>query len=508
MILLWKLVIFVNFVSFYVDCQFENQYLGHHYTAEEYNNQELACDTQICLRDAQRLLLAATQNSTIKPCDDFVEFSLGQFIKLGALNDRYDIVGFSYVRVNGTAEMLQYVMSYGGAPFLVSSWDENNFNIKELFEKESYDAGRYFLNQYIGLCEHPKNKSQGIVCLRTSNPITIQNVDDSIQMFKVFNIDVQLIRSVHHKAIGFMTSQYKQLFVVYAFDENEKHEYGTNKSKQRWEQCVKQLSQIFGTALQGLHAERYYKKEVHESVKILIKESVKDFIDEINKYDMNDNAKKDIVDRLNNVQYVIGDREEVLDLQKIDEFYKELELDGTEGNVESFLKMIKHNRNIYNNPKSNWKRQINEFQGDYIEYAVEDNIIYISQSKLEYPDYHPNRSQFFNTANLVHQTFHVLKDEFYSFILKKWNHEFEFINGVHTLAYKNYVKWEELGGKELKLPGFYLTNQQMYWVALVHTLYYKFHPHNTSEDPFQNKNLNVEFIENTEFKEAFNCSKN
>ncbi|CAO1329984.1 unnamed protein product [Diamesa hyperborea] len=250
MFLLWKLVIFVNCVSFFVDCQFENQYLGHHFTAEEYNNQELACDTTICLRDAQLLLLAATQNKTIEPCDDFAEFSMGQFIKLAAHNDRYKRVGFindvllldwnrkrkvlsakikgkdirpfkiaknfyqncvnsDNVRVNGTAEMLQYVKSYGGAPFIDSSWDENNFNIKELFEKESFDAVDYFLNHKIELCEHSKNKFQEIVCFRTSTVNRIQSIeiDDIIQMYKVLNIDKQLIRSVYNDSIDFTKAQ-------------------------------------------------------------------------------------------------------------------------------------------------------------------------------------------------------------------------------------------------------------------------------------------------------------
>ena len=74
--------------------QFENQYLGHHITFDEYNHLELACDTKLCLRDAQLLRLAATQNKTIEPCEDFAEFSMGRFIELGAINERYGHTGF------------------------------------------------------------------------------------------------------------------------------------------------------------------------------------------------------------------------------------------------------------------------------------------------------------------------------------------------------------------------------------------------------------------------------
>lgn len=92
---LWKIIIVLNIIPFYVDCQFDSQYLGNYLTFDQYNKLELGCDTTICLRDAQRLRLAATQNKTIEPCDDFKEFSMGQFIKLRAPDDRLQTVGFS-----------------------------------------------------------------------------------------------------------------------------------------------------------------------------------------------------------------------------------------------------------------------------------------------------------------------------------------------------------------------------------------------------------------------------
>ena len=73
---------------------FESQYVGSYYTMEEYNKLELACDNKYCLLDANRLLVAATQNESIQPCDNFLEFTMGEFIKLGALHDRYSFLGF------------------------------------------------------------------------------------------------------------------------------------------------------------------------------------------------------------------------------------------------------------------------------------------------------------------------------------------------------------------------------------------------------------------------------
>ena len=98
-------------------------------------------------------------------------------------------------------------------------------------------------------------------------------------------------------------------------------------------------------------------------------------IGEINKLDINNEAKLDVVGKLNTATYVIGYPEEVLDLQKVEEFYKELELYGTEGIIETILKLQKHNKKINNNPKSDWKRKIKKFGGDYLNYFIEENII-------------------------------------------------------------------------------------------------------------------------------------
>lgn len=88
------IVFVLNFVALSVGAQFDNQYLGHHYTLDEYNNLELGCQTTICLRDAQRLLLAATQDNSTEPCENFPEFAMGRFIELAALHDRYETTGF------------------------------------------------------------------------------------------------------------------------------------------------------------------------------------------------------------------------------------------------------------------------------------------------------------------------------------------------------------------------------------------------------------------------------
>lgn len=94
-ILLLLLVFCIAKFSF--SLSFVNQYLGNYYTMEQYRNLELACENKYCLSDANRLLVAATQNASLDPCDDFLTFTMDEFIKYGALHDRYSYLGFQGV---------------------------------------------------------------------------------------------------------------------------------------------------------------------------------------------------------------------------------------------------------------------------------------------------------------------------------------------------------------------------------------------------------------------------
>lgn len=62
-----------------------------------------------------------------------------------------------------------------GAPFLNASWDETNFHIKELFEKETRETINYFLYHDTGRCSHPQNKSKDIFCFESYYPLTFSH---------------------------------------------------------------------------------------------------------------------------------------------------------------------------------------------------------------------------------------------------------------------------------------------------------------------------------------------
>lgn len=75
-----------------VQAQFKVQLIGNYVSKNELANREY-CTTKQCLTDSQILFEAASQNSTVTPCEDFKEFALGDFIKHSALNERYQYKG-------------------------------------------------------------------------------------------------------------------------------------------------------------------------------------------------------------------------------------------------------------------------------------------------------------------------------------------------------------------------------------------------------------------------------
>ena len=126
-----------------------------------------------------------------------------------------------------------------------------------------------------------------------------------------------------------------------------------------------------------------------------------------------------------------------------------------------------------------------------------------------YPYYHPHRSRFFNTVTLYQETASYLLHYLEEYLLTKWNIEDAKIVDSLELAYKNYVSWEESGGKDLQLPGFFLTNRQMFWVALAHKQYFKFHSHSKYKTKFNSalQHFHLTYKNNDHFRDDFNCSE-
>lgn len=72
---------------------FEVQVFGDSISIEEYNSREF-CSSKYCIMDSNRLISSVTQNKSIRPCDDFKTYAMGEFLKYRAINDRYPVLSF------------------------------------------------------------------------------------------------------------------------------------------------------------------------------------------------------------------------------------------------------------------------------------------------------------------------------------------------------------------------------------------------------------------------------
>lgn len=95
---------------------------------------------------------------------------------------------------------------------------------------------------------------------------------------------------------------------------------------------------------------------------------------------------------------------------------------------------------------------------------------------------------------------------------QEYNLKYTFKYDSIQLGYKNYINWEKNSGiKERKIPGFKLSNRQMYWLAFANSYYMKYH----TNVPFyqlealklQYQHFHVWFKARDEFREAFGCEE-
>lgn len=122
-----------------------------------------------------------------------------------------------------------------------------------------------------------------------------------------------------------------------------------------------------------------------------------------------------------------------------------------------------------------------------------------------YPFFHPNRSKFFNMVTLYKATLEAidegLEQAFPDRLLNFFSSE--------RITDKSYLKWEVEGGVDRSLPAFKLTNRQMLWVCMAHTIARKFHrnspKHINEKNRIVNDNLHIHFKQFSGFRDAFEC---
>lgn len=197
------IVVLLYLFNGHVAGQFDLQFIGD--SVSELDRDY--CESKYCLLDANILFYAATQNASVKACDDFKEFSLGTFIKYRAVDDREQYNGLwgdvrtvhnekqrkllaekineskdsrvvkvmkkyfaqcvnaTFVKGDGTKDFRDYFKSFGIS--IYPTVDQSNFNMSKVFDEEPEESTYLLLKHELQRCPHPNDDSKEILCLKS-----------------------------------------------------------------------------------------------------------------------------------------------------------------------------------------------------------------------------------------------------------------------------------------------------------------------------------------------------
>ncbi|KAG5669415.1 hypothetical protein PVAND_017302 [Polypedilum vanderplanki] len=224
----------------------------------------------------------------------------------------------------------------------------------------------------------------------------------------------------------------------------------------------------------------------------------------------------DVLFKLKNLKIFISLPKSIFSISKLEEFYENLNLNGNENFMESYWKIEKHHRRLRNEPKTSWRRQIDqvvETNKKLLKYSVEDgNILYFSPLYVVYPIYHPLRPRFFNMAMLFKETIIGLYWDIRKYIQNKYKIDIllSIIELPDQISYEYYKNWLK-NHTELQIGANYLTNEQLYWVADAVTRFNKYH--RTVPKTINKRNrltsdeyMHARYKNFKGFQEAFKCN--
>lgn len=166
-------------------------------------------------------------------------------------------------------------------------------------------------------------------------------------------------------------------FTAYVFPKEEARQFGTKRTKQRFEQCLAFLQRHMRPAVEAMMAVNLYDKLVQESATELVTLAVSDSIRHINNSDnFNNETKALMIEKLKLIKIWVMFPDEILNVTKINELYDELDFDGTENFVEHFIELPKYDRKLETKPLYSWIKILRRaISNDFTSYSIDDNII-------------------------------------------------------------------------------------------------------------------------------------
>ncbi|CAO1430985.1 unnamed protein product [Diamesa tonsa] len=250
----------------------------------------------------------------------------------------------------------------------------------------------------------------------------------------------------------------REMFEVYPFDHIKEEYSNIKKTHQRFEICIDLLESNFRFPVQLLYVRKFLKPRVKVAAESLMKDAINYMINITMDMDkLDDSLKMKMSESLGAIQVVAGYPDELIDEKYLNEkLFNNLKLTGNEELFE-----------LYSQNPQRWNLKGQNFFSTFEEFPA-------------------LRVLFFGANN---------DWTIYDYFSKMSGDELSF-------PYRYYLNWESKNGLEATLPGFRLTNRQMFWLSLRQSKCFKDQVGNTDQ------NQGDHYINNyPEFSEAFECKK-
>ncbi|KAG5668090.1 hypothetical protein PVAND_016045 [Polypedilum vanderplanki] len=271
---------------------------------------------------------------------------------------------------------------------------------------------------------------------------------------------------------------------------------GRVQNPQRFERCQISMQEYVKAAIEVMYERKRLhfeytlgdferksrkKNEIYESAKKITEESFETFAELfINQTTIPLDYSSFILKKLKNVKIYIGITNELLKMNELEEYYKDLNLTGDESFLTSMLEMKRNSWKIKNELKGTKRRKIELIVGNTLAFynLMDENYFYIPTVWTIYPLYHPERPRFFNMARLFQTNIWDIREGVVNFLDKilPGNPQNYTIcdDDNFQITYEVYSKWLE-NHKDLEIGANYLTHKQLYWMAVAVSRYLKFH---------------------------------
>lgn len=167
------------------------------------------------------------------------------------------------------------------------------------------------------------------------------------------------------------------MFIVYKHNRLDELIGGTKKSFQRWEQCKVIFQFNMRTALEAIYGRHYRNEWIEDFARNYTQQAIDETIRQIgDEVQLTEDVRQSVIKFVSSMKIFIRAPEEIDSPEKIESFYDELPLNGSEKLVESYFEMFKYNEKIEHQPKINWRKKLNKINKLYnVKYIFDENIL-------------------------------------------------------------------------------------------------------------------------------------